>query len=111
MLTLDGMLGCAVADGSTGLVIARELREDQPVDVELAAAACAQVLRSHRQAARSMGISEHIEEIITTAGARHQLIRTLPRHGELFLMALLDKHRTNLALARFQLIEVERALA
>jgi predicted regulator of Ras-like GTPase activity (Roadblock/LC7/MglB family) len=111
MLTLDGMLGCAVVDGNTGLVIARELREDQPVDVELAAAACAQVLRSHRQAARSMGISEHIEEIITTAGARHQLIRTLPRHAELFLMALLDKHRTNLALARFQLIEVERGLA
>jgi len=111
MLTLDGMLGCAVVDGASGLVIARELREDQPVDVELAAAACAQVLRTHRQAARSMGISEHIEEIITTAGARHQLVRTLPRHGELFLMALLDKHRTNLALARFQLIEVERALA
>ena len=58
-----------------------------------------------------MGLSEHIEEIITTAGARHQLMRTLPRHPNLFLVALLDKHRTNLALARFQLIEVERALS
>ena len=58
-----------------------------------------------------MGLSEHIEEIITTAGARHQLMRALPRHPNLFLVALLDKHRTNLALARFQLIEVERALA
>jgi hypothetical protein len=37
-------------------------------------------------------------------------MRTLSRHADLFLMALLDKHRTNLALARFQLIEVERAL-
>jgi hypothetical protein len=35
----------------------------------------------------------------------------LPRQGELFVMALLDKHRTNLALARFQLIEVERTLS
>ena len=111
MLTLDGLLGCAVVDGNTGLVIAREAREEQPVDIELAAAACAQVLRTHRQAARNMGLSEHIEEIITTAGARHQLMRTLPRHPNLFLVALLDKHRTNLALARFQLIEVERALS
>lgn len=111
MLTLDGLLGCAVVDGSTGLVLARELREDQPVDIELAAAACAQVLRTHRQAARNMGLSDHIEEIITTAGARHQLMRALPRHSDLFLVALLDKHRTNLALARFQLIEVERSLS
>ena len=110
MLTLDGLLGCAVVDGNTGLVVAREVREEQPVDIELAAAACAQVLRTHRQAARNMGLSEHIEEIITTAGARHQLMRALPRHPNLFLVALLDKHRTNLALARFQLIEVERAL-
>jgi len=111
MLSLDGLLGCAVVDGNTGLVIAREVREEQPVDIELAAAACAQVLRTHRQAARNMGLSEHIEEIITTAGARHQLMRALPRHPNLFLVALLDKHRTNLALARFQLIEVERALS
>jgi predicted regulator of Ras-like GTPase activity (Roadblock/LC7/MglB family) len=110
MLTLDGLLGCAIVDATTGLVIARELREDQPVDIELAAAASAQVLRTHRQAARNMGLTETIEEIITTAGARHQLMRPLARHPDLCLIALLDKHRTNLALARFQLIEVERAL-
>ena len=62
------------------------------------------------QAARDMGLSEPIDEIITSAGPRHQVTRTLPRHRELFLLALLDKHRTNLALARFQLIEVERNL-
>ena len=110
MLSLDGLMGCAVVDGNTGLVIAREAREDQPVDIELASAACAQVLRTHRQAARNMGLSEHIEEIITTAGARHQVMRTLPRHPNLFIVALLDKQRTNLALARFQLIAVEKAL-
>lgn len=110
MLLLDGMLGCAVVDGGTGLVLARELREDQPVDIELAAATAAQMLRHHRQAARAMGLSEPIDEIITSAGPRHQVIRSLPQHADLFLLALLDKHRTNLALARFQLIEVERNL-
>ena len=111
MLTLDGLLGCAVVDGGTGLVVARELREDQPVDVELAAAASAQILRIQRQAARNTGLTEPVEEIISAAGPRHLILRVLPKHADLFLMALIDKHRTNLALARFQLIEVERLLS
>ncbi|HEX6362610.1 MAG TPA: hypothetical protein VFZ93_06635, partial [Albitalea sp.] len=44
MLTVDGMLGCAVVDGTTGLVLAREARDGQPADLELSAAASAQVL-------------------------------------------------------------------
>ena len=110
MLTLDGLLGCAVVDGTTGLVLARELREDQPVDMDLAAAACAQVLRAHRLAARSMGLSENTEEVMTSAGARQQVLRTVSHYPELFLVVLLDKQRTNLALARFKLMEVERSL-
>ena len=110
MLTLDGLLGCAVVDSTTGLVLARELREDQPVDIELAAAASAQVLRTHRQAAHSMGMSDHIDEVMTSAGARQLVMRTVTRHPDLFLVALLDKHRTNFALARFHLMEIERGL-
>lgn len=115
MLGLDGLLGCAVVDTTTGLVLARESRSPlQPdshvVDMDLAAAASAQVLRAHRQAARNMGMPEAIEELMTSAGPRQQVIRAVARHPDLFLVALLEKHRTNLALARFQLMEVERAL-
>ena len=110
MLSLDGLLGCAVVDATTGLVLARETREDQPVDMDLVAAGCAQVLRAHRQAARNMGMAEQVDEVMTTAGPRQQVVRTLSRHPDLFLVAMLDKHRTNLALARYQLMEVERGL-
>ncbi|MBC7483449.1 MAG: hypothetical protein H7337_16475 [Rhizobacter sp.] len=110
MLALEGLLGCAVVDSTTGLVLARESREDRPVDMNVAAAACAQVLRAHRQAARSMGLPEQIDEVMTSAGPRQQVMRTLSRYPELFLVALLDKHRTNLALVRFQLMDIERAL-
>ncbi len=115
MLGLDGLLGCAVVDTTTGLVLARESRsalrpDSHVVDMDLAAAASAQVLRAHRQAARSMGMPEAIEELMTSAGPRQQVIRAVARHPDLFLVALLEKHRTNLALARFQLMEVERAL-
>ena len=111
LLKLDGLIGCALVDATTGLVLAHEAREDQPIDMELAAAAAAQVLRSHRDSARSMGLTDAIDEVITTAGARNVLIRALQRHAELFIVALFEKHRTNLALARFQLLEVERSLA
>ena len=78
--------------------------------MELAAASCAQLLGTHRDASRSMGLTDPIDEVITTAGSRHVLIRALQRHPDLVLVALLEKHRTNLALARFQLLEVERSL-
>jgi predicted regulator of Ras-like GTPase activity (Roadblock/LC7/MglB family) len=110
MASLDGMLGCAVVDSTTGLVLARESRDDTLVDMDLAAAACAQMLRAHRRAARSMGLPEQIDELMTSAGPRQQIIRTVTRHPDLFLVVLLDKHRTNLALARYQLMEVERAV-
>ncbi|HJV61142.1 MAG TPA: hypothetical protein VJ743_09335 [Albitalea sp.] len=110
MLTIDGLLGCAVVDGTTGLVLARESREDQPADLDLSAAASAQVLRAHRLAARNMGLSEQIDEVMVSAGPRQQVLRTVSRHPELFLLALLDKQRANLALARYKLMEVEKSL-
>lgn len=110
MLAVDGLLGCAVVDSTTGLVLARETRGDASVDMDLSAAACAQLLRTHRQAARSMGLSELVDEIISSAGTRQQVIRTVASHPELFLVLLLDKEHTNLALARYQLMELERGL-
>ena len=111
LLKLDGLIGCALVDAGTGLVMAHESRAEQSIDMELAAAAAAQVLRAQRDSARSMGLTDPIDEMITTAGSRNILIRALQRHAELFIVALFEKHRTNLALARFQLLEVERSLA
>jgi predicted regulator of Ras-like GTPase activity (Roadblock/LC7/MglB family) len=110
MLSIDGLLGCAVVDGTTGLVLARESREDQPTDLDLSAAASAQVLRAHRLAARNMGLSDQIDEVMVSAGPRQQVLRTVTRHPDLFLLALLDKQRANLALARYKLMEVEKSL-
>jgi len=111
LIKLDGLIGCALVDGGTGLVLAHETRGEQSIDMELAAAAAAQVLRAQRDSARSMGLTDPIDELITTAGSRNVLIRALQRHAELFIVALFEKHRTNLALARFQLLEVERSLS
>jgi predicted regulator of Ras-like GTPase activity (Roadblock/LC7/MglB family) len=110
LLKLDGLLGCALVEAMSGLVLAHETRDPESLDMEVAAASCAQVLAAHRSAAVTMGLADPIDEVITTAGSRHVLIRALQRHADLVLVALLEKNRTNLALARFQLLEVERSL-
>ncbi len=110
MSGIDGLLGCAIVDVSTGMMLARHAPDPQ-LKLELAAAAGTQVLRVHQQAARQMGLPEHIDEIMTSAGARHHLLRTVTKHQGLFLFAVLDKQRTNLALARYKLMEAEQSLA
>jgi hypothetical protein len=57
-----------------------------------------------------MGMVEQVDELIISAGSRQQVIRTVSHQPELFLVVLLDKQRTNLALARYQLMELERSL-
>ncbi|HEX3142056.1 MAG TPA: hypothetical protein VHQ87_18510, partial [Rhizobacter sp.] len=107
---LEGILACAVVDSSTGLILARHSREDHPVQLGLAAAASTQVLRAHQQATRDMGLTTDIDEVMTSAGPRHHVMRTVSRRPGLFLFAVLDKQRTNLALARYKLMEAEQSL-
>lgn len=111
LLMLDGLLGCAVVDSANGAVLAHETRNERPVDLGQFAAASAQVMRSHREAARGMGLSERIDEVIASAGPRLQILRTVSGHPQLLIVALLDKHRTNLTLARLQMTAAERGMA
>ena len=110
MLPLDGMLGCAAVDATTGLVLARELREDQPVDLDVIGAACAQILREHRQSSSAMGLGGPVEEIMTSTGARQMVMRVISRYPDVFVVCLLDRQRTNLPLARYKLMELDKAL-
>ena len=110
LLRMEGLLGCAVVDATTGLALARETREDHPVDMDLIAATCTQVLRAHRFSARGMGLSDQLDELISSAGPRQQILRILTRYPDLFFVVLMDKHRTNLTLARHQMLEAERSL-
>jgi len=110
MLPLEGMLGCAAVDATTGLVLARELREDQPVDMDVAGAACAQVLRDHRQSSGAMGLGGPVEEIMTSTGTRQMVMRVISRYPDVFVVCVLDRQRTNLPLARYKLMELDKTL-
>jgi predicted regulator of Ras-like GTPase activity (Roadblock/LC7/MglB family) len=110
MLPLEGLLGSAVVDAASGLVLARELREDHPIDMDVVAAACAQVLQVHRSASHSMGLGEHVEEVMSSAAGRQQIMRVLTRHPGMFVIVVLDRQRTNLPLARYKLMELDKSM-
>jgi predicted regulator of Ras-like GTPase activity (Roadblock/LC7/MglB family) len=110
MLPLEGLLGCAAVDTATGLVLARELREDHPVDMDVAGAACAQMIAAHRTATRSMGLGDGVEEVTSSTVARQHVMRVLTRYPDIFVLAVLDRQRTNLPLARYKLMELDKAL-
>lgn len=107
---LDGVFGCAVVDAGTGMILAKQVRDDHALQIEMAAAASTQVLRAHQHAARDLGLTSEVDEVMTSAGPRHHVMRTVSRHRGLFLFAILDKQRTNLALARYKLMEAEQSL-
>jgi hypothetical protein len=110
MSHLEGLLGCAVVDAETGLILTRQAADKHPFHLDLAAARAAQLLRIQRQVTKDMGVPDDVQEITTTAGNRHHLIRLIEQHTSLFLFALLDKNQSNLALARYKLMEAEQGL-
>ncbi len=111
LMQIEGLIGCCIADTSTGMVMGQEREPDaDDLNLDLAAATATEVLKAHRRASRDMGCGDRIDEVIVTHGRRHQVIRTVAAHAELFVLAVLDKQRTNLALARFKIMDAEKSL-
>jgi hypothetical protein len=111
LLANEGVIGCALVDAGSGLALAHEARDASAIDLERIAAAATQLLRAHRLAARESGFADAVDEIFVNAGSRQQLLRMVARHPGLFLCAVLDTGRSNLALTRYKLLEAEHALA
>ena len=67
-------------------------------------------MRAQRLAAHGIGLPEPIDELSVGAGTRQLVLRVLAKHPQLFIVALLDRTRTKLALARLKLREAEQRI-
>jgi hypothetical protein len=107
----DGVIACAIVDAANGGLIASEMRDGSAaLDIGLAAAASAQLLRAQRLISSEMGLTEPVDEMVLSAGGRQQVLRTVSQHPGLVAYALLDSRQGNLALLRYRLMEADRSL-
>lgn len=106
-MTIDGALAAALVDYRSGMCLAQA---GGGMNLELAAAGNTQVVRAKLKTMESLGIRRGMEDILITLADQFHLIRLVPNHEGLFLYLVLDRHRGNLALARFKLTDLERSL-
>ena len=108
MAGVEGALGAAVVDYTSGMALGT-LGGGKDLDLTIAAAGNTDVIRATVRTMEQLGLKGQIEDILITLDSQYHLIRLITgRSGNgLFLYLVLDKARSNLAMARHQLKHVE----
>lgn len=109
LLNVDGALAAAVVDYSSGMLLAGG--GTASIDLEIAAAGNTEVMRAKMKTMGMLGLKDNIEDILITLGKQYHLLRPLAKHDGLFLYSVLDRSKSNLALARRSLVDAENNLA
>jgi hypothetical protein len=110
IMQLDGAIGTCIVDSNSGMMLGSEGNTNL-INLEVAAAGNTEVVRAKRKTMKSLNLKDSIEDILITLHSQYHIIRPLSSNDALFIYAVLDKTRSNLALARHQLAGVEKELA
>ena len=108
LLTADGALCAAVVDSASGMMLGAI---GSGVDLEVAAAGNPEVVRAKLKTMRALGLNDAIEDILITLGKQYHLLRPMAQKEGVFIYFVLDKAKSNLALARRKLQDVEKEMA
>ena len=107
-MQIDGAIGAALVDYTSGMALGIT-GGGKDLDLNVAAAGNADVVRAKMRAMELLNIQEKIEDILVTMDGQYHLVRPLTgRSGKgLFLYLVLNKARANLAMARHHLRRIE----
>lgn len=108
LMGIDGALCAALVDSTSGMLMGSA---GVGVDMELAAAGNTEVVRAKLKTMRMLNLRDTLDDILITLGHQYHIIRPVPAHEGVFFYVVLDKERSNLALARRKTREVEQVLA
>jgi predicted regulator of Ras-like GTPase activity (Roadblock/LC7/MglB family) len=105
--SIDGSMVAAVVDGNSGMLLGSA---GTGIDMELAAAGNSEVVRSKLKTMKSLGLKDDIEDILITLGKQYHIIRPTEKYEGVFIYVVLDKAKSNLALARRSVMSLEGKL-
>ncbi|BCJ54259.1 hypothetical protein Asp14428_57340 [Actinoplanes sp. NBRC 14428] len=110
-MQIGGAIGAALVDASSGMALGL-VGGGRDFDVTIAAAGTTDVVRAKMRAMEMLGLTDKIEDILTTMSGQYHLIRPLTSQTGrgLFLYLILNKDTANLAMARHQLKRIEVGL-
>lgn len=107
-MEIEGCVGCCIVDSNSGMMLGAA--GGGAMNLELAAAGNTEVVRSKRKTIKALALNDQIEDMLITLGKQYHLIRPLAANDALFIYLVLDKQRSNLAMARYQLTAIEKEL-
>lgn len=107
LLTVDGSMCAAVVDYASGMMLGSA---GSGLDMEIAAAGNTEVVRAKMKTAKTLGLKDGIEDILITLSTQYHLIRPSARNEGVFIYFVLDKQRSNLAMARRKLQDADKDL-
>ncbi len=107
LMRIDGAMCAALVDYNSGMILGQD---GSGVDLELAAAGNTEVVRAKLKTMSSLGLDGHIEDILITLAKQYHILRPSIHHEGLFIYLVLEKSRSNLALARRKVQDVEGGL-
>ena len=108
LLTLDGAMCAAVVDANSGMLLGKA---GTGLNLEIAAAGNTEVVRAKIKTMKALGLSGHIEDILITLDTQYHIITMVQSKEGLFMYIVLDKAKSNLAMARYKANEAQGKLA
>jgi hypothetical protein len=109
-MAIDGAVGAAVVDYESGMSLGTIGGGDW-LELDVAAAGNTEVVRAKMRVMAALALDDTIEDILITLGRQYHLIRLIGYSSantpSLFLYLVLDRSRSNLALARHNLRRIE----
>ncbi|GAB3041011.1 MULTISPECIES: hypothetical protein [Oleiagrimonas] len=107
LLSIDGAQAVSLVDYSSGMLLGEA---GSGIDMEAAAAGNTEVIRAKMRTMDALKLDDEIEDVLISLHKAYHIIRPIASKDGLFLYVVLDRNKSNLALARRKVLEVEKGL-